>query len=81
MSSKVLLLVTMTMMIVIATMTRAASINYAEALAKSILFFEGQRSGKLPPSQRIKWRKDSALHDGSDIHVIKLCMRVYIFNI
>ncbi|KAL3017170.1 hypothetical protein AAZX31_06G259300 [Glycine max] len=59
----------MTMMMVIVAMTRAASINYAEALAKSILFFEGQRSGKLPPSQRIKWRKDSALHDGSDIHM------------
>ncbi|KAI4323865.1 hypothetical protein L6164_023440 [Bauhinia variegata] len=27
----------------------------------------GQRSGKLPPSQRLKWRNDSALHDGSDI--------------
>jgi len=51
------------------TVTRADSINYGEALRKSILFFEGQRSGKLPPSQRMKWRKDSALFDGSDIHV------------
>ncbi|PIA50106.1 hypothetical protein AQUCO_01300682v1 [Aquilegia coerulea] len=41
--------------------------NYADALSKSILFFEGQRSGKLPSSQRIKWRKDSALHDGQDL--------------
>ncbi|TKY68017.1 Endoglucanase 8 [Spatholobus suberectus] len=61
-------LVTFTIM-VMATMTRATSINYAEALAKSILFFEGQRSGKLPPSQRMKWRKDSALNDGFDIHI------------
>ena len=37
--------------------------NYGEALSKSILFFEGQRSGKLPPTQRMTWRKDSALHD------------------
>ncbi|KAJ7942915.1 Endoglucanase, partial [Quillaja saponaria] len=39
--------------------------DYHDALRKSILFFEGQRSGKLPPDQRIKWRRDSALHDGS----------------
>nr|KYP68756.1 Endoglucanase 4 [Cajanus cajan] len=49
--------------------TSAVSINYAEALGKSILFFEGQRSGKLPPSQRMTWRKDSALSDGSDIRM------------
>lgn len=40
--------------------------NYADALTKSILFFEGQRSGKLPPNQRMTWRKDSALLDGAD---------------
>lgn len=38
--------------------------NYGEALSKSILFFEGQRSGKLPPTQRMTWRKDSAFEDG-----------------
>ncbi|XP_028063587.1 endoglucanase 8-like [Camellia sinensis] len=47
----------------------ANSQDYGEALTKSLLFFEGQRSGKLPPSQRITWRKDSALLDGSDLHV------------
>ena len=60
-------MIMVTMMVM--TVTRAASINYEEALGKSILFFEGQRSGKLPPSQRMKWRKDSALSDGSDVHV------------
>ncbi|XP_059655367.1 endoglucanase 8-like [Cornus florida] len=39
--------------------------DYGDALRKSILFFEGQRSGKLPPDQRIKWRRDSALRDGA----------------
>ncbi|KAL9259745.1 Endoglucanase 24-like protein [Drosera capensis] len=39
--------------------------NYGDALSKSILFFEGQRSGALPQDQRLKWRADSALHDGS----------------
>ncbi|KAI5680479.1 hypothetical protein M9H77_01706 [Catharanthus roseus] len=48
---------------------RFASHNYRDALTKSILFFEGQRSGKLPPNQRITWRRDSGLSDGSPMHV------------
>ncbi|XP_047965356.1 endoglucanase 8-like [Salvia hispanica] len=40
--------------------------DYGDALAKSILYYEGQRSGKLPPTQRVTWRKDSALCDGRD---------------
>ncbi|KAK6930625.1 Glycoside hydrolase family 9, partial [Dillenia turbinata] len=43
--------------------------DYADALTKSILFFEGQRSGKLPSSQRMTWRKDSALEDGLYRHI------------
>ncbi|KAE9460462.1 hypothetical protein C3L33_07637, partial [Rhododendron williamsianum] len=43
--------------------------NYRDALSKSILFFEGQRSGKLPPNQRLTWRGDSALSDGSAMNV------------
>ncbi|XP_013455338.2 endoglucanase 8 [Medicago truncatula] len=63
--SKLSLLLTMMMMV---TIVKSLSlINYGDALTKSILFFEGQRSGKLPPSQRMTWRKDSALHDGCDI--------------
>ncbi|KAK7253060.1 hypothetical protein RIF29_37464 [Crotalaria pallida] len=42
----------------------SANYNYQDALGKAILFFEGQRSGKLPPNQRVKWRGDSALSDG-----------------
>lgn len=37
--------------------------DYKEALRLSLLFFEVQRSGKLPPTNRIKWRSDSALND------------------
>ncbi|OWF45592.1 uncharacterized protein LOC110456820 [Mizuhopecten yessoensis] len=37
--------------------------NYAEVLEKSILFYEAQRSGKLPPTNRIPWRGDSAMND------------------
>jgi endoglucanase len=29
----------------------------------SMLFYEAQRSGKLPADQRVTWRKDSALGD------------------
>ncbi|CAJ1862354.1 unnamed protein product [Sphenostylis stenocarpa] len=43
--------------------------EYHEALEKSILFFEGQRSGKLPSNQRLTWRGDSGLSDGSSYHV------------
>ncbi|EXC34348.1 hypothetical protein L484_006703 [Morus notabilis] len=42
----------------------AANHDYKDALGKGILFFEGQRSGKLPSSQRVTWRGDSALSDG-----------------
>lgn len=38
--------------------------DYREALDKAILFYEAQRSGKLPADQRVKWRGDSALKDG-----------------
>ncbi|CAH9114716.1 unnamed protein product [Cuscuta epithymum] len=38
--------------------------NYADALTKCLLFFEGQRSGRLPPEQRMTWRGHSGLGDG-----------------
>lgn len=41
--------------------------NYAEALQKSIYFYEAQRSGKLPDNNRVEWRGDSGLQDGADV--------------
>ncbi|XP_073131702.1 endoglucanase 6-like isoform X1 [Henckelia pumila] len=38
--------------------------DYGQALSKSILFFEAQRSGYLPSNQRVKWRGHSGLNDG-----------------
>ncbi|CAI9096707.1 OLC1v1032909C1 [Oldenlandia corymbosa var. corymbosa] len=38
--------------------------NYQDALSKSIIFLEAQRSGKLPPNHRPSWRGDSGLQDG-----------------
>ena len=43
--------------------------NYGEALQKSILFYELQRSGALPEVVRCNWRGDSALEDGSDVGI------------
>ena len=45
------------------------SLEYGEAVTKSLLFYEGQRLGKLPSNQRVQWRGDSALKDGSDAGV------------
>ncbi|CAL4885282.1 unnamed protein product [Urochloa decumbens] len=38
--------------------------NYEDALQKSLLYFEAQRSGRLPHSQRVAWRHHSGLTDG-----------------
>ncbi|XP_052210359.1 endoglucanase 6 [Diospyros lotus] len=38
--------------------------DYGQALSKSILFYEAQRSGYLPSSQRVHWRSHSGLNDG-----------------
>lgn len=45
------------------------SSDYGAALTNSLLYFEAQRSGKLPPNQRVQWRGDSALKDGEDAGV------------
>ncbi len=44
-----------------------ASYNYGEALQKAIMFYEFQRSGKLPEDKRDNWRGDSGLNDGADV--------------
>lgn len=40
--------------------------NYGEAMQKSIMFYEFQRSGKLPSDKRANWRSDSGMEDGKD---------------
>ncbi len=45
----------------------AAQFNYGEALQKSLYFYEAQQSGELPSWNRVPWRADSALNDGSDV--------------
>ncbi|XP_069960134.1 uncharacterized protein [Cherax quadricarinatus] len=41
--------------------------DYSQVLCMSYLFYEAQRSGHLPSDQRVTWRWDSALSDGSDV--------------
>jgi endoglucanase len=45
----------------------AQNFNYAEALQKSLFFYEAQRSGDLPTTNHVNWRGDSGLGDGSDV--------------
>lgn len=37
--------------------------DYDEVLRLSLLFYEAQRSGRLPEDNRIPWRGDSGLDD------------------
>ncbi|GFQ00047.1 endoglucanase 16 [Phtheirospermum japonicum] len=46
-----------------------ADFNYEDALKKSLIFLEAQRSGKLPANHRPSWRGDSALQDGKPANV------------
>lgn len=45
----------------------AQQFNYGEALQKSLFFYEAQQSGELPAWNRVNWRANSAMNDGSDV--------------
>ncbi|XP_077227047.1 endoglucanase 12-like [Tasmannia lanceolata] len=45
--------------------------NYTIALHKALLFFNAQKSGRLPKNNGVPWRGDSGLQDGSDVPEIK----------
>jgi hypothetical protein len=40
--------------------------QWSTLLGNTIYFYEAQRSGKLSSTNRVKWRNDSAVNDGSD---------------
>lgn len=50
---------------------RATTNTYAQqqSLQLSILFYEAQRSGKMPKNKRVPWRFDSEMDDGKDVGV------------
>ncbi|MBO3089100.1 glycoside hydrolase family 9 protein [Cellulomonas dongxiuzhuiae] len=45
----------------------APAYNYAEALQKSMFFYQAQRSGDLPADYPVSWRGDSGMDDGKDV--------------
>jgi len=57
------------LVMVAASYVGAVNLDYGDALKKSFLFLEAQRSGRLPESQRVNWRGDSGLADGSSAGV------------
>lgn len=56
--------------------------DYGQALSKSILFFEAQRSGYLPPNQRVAWRASSGLQDGkaSGVRMVSCRLRLGLLD-
>ncbi|KAF8062061.1 celZ [Scenedesmus sp. PABB004] len=46
-----------------ARFTPSGDFDYGEVLGLSLLFYEAQRSGFLPPNQRVAWRRSAALAD------------------
>ncbi|XP_051227686.1 endoglucanase 14-like [Lolium perenne] len=65
-SRRALLVVAMAGVLAVMPGCAPAQHDYAAALSKSLLYFEAQRSGRLPPTQRVRWRGHSALNDGAD---------------
>ncbi|XP_061196701.1 uncharacterized protein LOC133204978 [Saccostrea echinata] len=45
---------------------KSTKYNYGQALGLSILFYDAQRSGKMPANNPIPWRHDSAMNDHGD---------------
>ncbi|GMH11425.1 hypothetical protein Nepgr_013266 [Nepenthes gracilis] len=45
--------------------------NYSIAMHKALLFFDAQKSGRLPKDNRISWRGNSGLSDGANLTDVK----------
>ena len=55
----------------VAVPVKAADVNYAEALQKSMFFYEVQQAGKLPEWNQVLWRADSMLkEDGTPADIV-----------
>ncbi len=48
------------------TSNASANPHWSTLLGNSLYFYEEQRSGGLPSTNRVSWRNDSALDDGKD---------------
>jgi endoglucanase len=49
--------------------TKAPNVQWSTLLGDLLYFYDAQRSGKLPDSNRVSWRNDSATDDGKDVGV------------
>ena len=58
-----ILTILLTFLSIITCLPSNSPTNYKEVLRLSLLFYEAQRSGRLPVDNRIPWRGDSALED------------------
>ncbi|KAG6512635.1 endoglucanase 12-like [Zingiber officinale] len=45
--------------------------QYSQALHKALMFFNAQKSGRLPKNNGVPWRGDSGLSDGSTLDDVK----------
>lgn len=45
----------------------AVNPHWTNILGSTLYFYEEQRSGKLPSTNRVPWRNDSATDDGRDV--------------
>jgi hypothetical protein len=59
-----LLLLLLASAVLQAAASSSEAVDYGAALSKSLLYFEAQRSGRLPHNQRVPWRGHSGLTDG-----------------
>jgi len=41
--------------------------HWSTLLGNSLFFYEAQRSGRLPDTNRVSWRNDSCINDGQDV--------------
>lgn len=43
--------------------------HWLTLLGNGLFFYEAQRSGRLPSTNRVSWRNDSCINDGQDVDV------------
>lgn len=53
----------LTLLLGAVTLSLAGNYNYGQVIDKSLLFYEAQRTGRLPTNNRIPWRGDSFVTD------------------
>ena len=43
--------------------------HWSTLLGNGLFFYEAQRSGRLPGTNRVSWRNDSCVNDGKDVNL------------